>query len=154
MSYAMRNIRFIALLETIKGILVLLAGFGVIGLINGDAQRVAEKLVQHFHLNPASRFPRIFIEVANHENDSTLWLLACAALAYSGLRFIEAFGLWRQRRWAEWFGIVTGSAYIPIEIYELLRSVTWPKVTLLCVNTICVICLSRALHSHTDNKRA
>lgn len=154
MSEATKSIRFIALLEAAKGTLVLLAGFGVLGLIHADHQHMAEELVRHFHLNPASRFPRIFIEATTKANDSTLWLLACAALLYAVLRLVEAFGLWRQRLWAEWLGVVSGAIYIPIELYELLRGVTWPNVTLLSVNTICVVFLARALRSHGNSRMA
>jgi uncharacterized membrane protein (DUF2068 family) len=151
---ATRSIQFIALLEATKGALVLLAGFGVFGLIHGGAQLKIEELVRHFHLNPASRFPQIFVKLADNANDSTFWLLACAAFMYSVLRFVEAFGLWCERCWAKWFGIVTGAVYIPIEVYELFHSITWPKVTLLSVNTICVICLARTLRSHNQSPRS
>ncbi|MCX6865310.1 MAG: DUF2127 domain-containing protein [Verrucomicrobia bacterium] len=147
-----KNLRLIALLEAVKGVLVLLAGFGLLGLIHSDAQRMAEELVHHFHLNPASRFPRIFVEAATKSNDITLWLFACAAFTYAALRLVEAFGLWRQRRWAEWLAVVSGAVYIPIEIYELLHGVSWPKVTLLAVNTACVVYITHALRSN-DNSR-
>jgi uncharacterized membrane protein (DUF2068 family) len=55
-----------------------------------------------------------------------------------------------HRRWAEWFGILTGSIYIPLEIFELTRSVTWPKVTVLGVNAVVIIFLLMhvMLHKH------
>jgi uncharacterized membrane protein (DUF2068 family) len=126
---------------------VLLAGFGLLAMIHPDAQRMAEELVRHFHLNPGSRFPRIFIEATNKSNASTLWLLAGASFAYAALRFFEAFGLWRQRRWAEWLGTVSAALYIPVELYELLQRVSWPMVTLLAVNTACLVYLVKALRS-------
>lgn len=147
-----KGIRFVALLEAAKGLLVLLAGFGLLEIIHRDAQRVAELLVHHFYLNPARRFPRIFVEAASHSNESTLWLLACAAFSYAALRLFEAIGLWRQRRWAAWLGVVSATLYIPIELYELLRGVSWPKITLLLVNTACIVYLAHALR--TTNKRA
>lgn len=143
-----KSIRLIAIFEAAKGVLVLLAGFGLLGLIHRDAGRLAEELVRHFHLNPASRYPRIFVEAAAKSNDTTLVLLALAAFAYAAFRLFEAFGLWYQRRWAEWLGAVSGSAYIPIELYELMHGVSWPKVTLLVVNLACVVYLVSALRSH------
>ena len=56
--------RTIALLEGGKGLLVLLAGVGLLGLIHHDVQAVAEVLVREAHLNPASHIPRIFIEAS------------------------------------------------------------------------------------------
>src|SRR5918998_40915 len=105
------GVRLIALVEAAKGALVLLAGLGVLGLWHGDAQRMAEELVRHSHLNPASRYPRIFLEAARNANDSPLRFLACSALAYAALRLAEAYGLWHHRRWAVWLGVVTGGIY-------------------------------------------
>ncbi|MCZ7627423.1 MAG: DUF2127 domain-containing protein [Candidatus Methylomirabilis sp.] len=42
------------------------------------------------------------------------------AAGYASVRFVEAYGLWLERRWAEWFAAVSGGIYIPFEIYELL----------------------------------
>ncbi|MCZ7627424.1 MAG: DUF2127 domain-containing protein [Candidatus Methylomirabilis sp.] len=54
------TLRTVALLEAAKGLLVLVAGIGVLSFVHHDAQWVAERLVGHLHLNPASRYPRIF----------------------------------------------------------------------------------------------
>lgn len=149
-----KSLRFIAILEASKGVFVLLAGFGLLGLIHHDAQHVGEELVRHFHLNPASRFPRIFIEAVTKASDTTLWLLACAAFSYAVLRLFEAWGLWRQRRWAEWLAAISGAIYIPIEIYELSRSVSWATVSLLVVNTANVVYFTHALRTHNNSRNA
>ncbi|CAI8912692.1 DUF2127 domain-containing protein [Methylocaldum szegediense] len=133
-SHLQDGLRVIAIVEFIKGILILLAGFGVLSLIHHDVQLLAEEIVGHFYLNPASRYPRIFIDLAGQLTDTRLWILAGFAFAYSGLRFIEAYGLWRRRRWAEWFAVVSGALYIPIELFELLAGLSWIKVLTFAVN--------------------
>ena len=73
-------------------------------------------------------FPRIFVDAAATVTDARLWALALTAMVYAAVRFAEAYGLWRQRAWAEWFAILTGSLYLPVELYELTVSVTAVKV--------------------------
>jgi len=68
--------------------------------------------------------------------------MALSALIYSIVRFVEAIGLWFQQRWAEWFGLLTGGMYLPIEIVAIMRRITWPKVTVLSVNTFVVAYLA------------
>lgn len=140
-----RGLRVVALLEAAKGAFVLLAGCGLFELIHHDIQGMAEALVRHAHLNPASHYPRIFIDASSHLNDANLRLLASAALVYAGFRLIEAYGLWHERRWAEWLGAVSGGIYIPVECYELLQGVAWLKLVLLAVNVLCVAYLVQAL---------
>ncbi len=137
-DHASAGLRIVALFEGAKGVLVLLAGFGVLSLIHKNIHQVAVQLVRHFHLNPASHYPEIFLNTAGKVTDIQIWLIAFAAMLYATIRVIEAFGLWMQRQWAEWFGLLTGAMYVPIELYEVMRGVTWPKVTVLIVNTIIV----------------
>jgi len=119
------TVRAVALFEAAKGALVLLAGFGALSLIHQDAQRLAEQLVGHLHLNPASRYPRIFVDTAAHLTDARLSLFAILAATYALVRGVEGYGLWRHRRWAEWFAAVSGGIYIPFELYELFKGAAW-----------------------------
>ena len=140
-----KAVRTIALIEGAKGLLVLAAGFGAISLLHRDAQQVAEDLVRHLHLNPAKTSPRIFVEYAGKLTDARLGALAALAMTYASVRFVEAYGLWRDRRWAEWFGVVTGAIYVPFEIFELWRGGGWMPLAALAVNLAVVGFLARAL---------
>jgi uncharacterized membrane protein (DUF2068 family) len=46
----------------------------------------------------------------------------------------EAVGLWMRKKWAEWFAVLTGGLYIPVEIYEVVHRITWPRISILIVN--------------------
>jgi uncharacterized membrane protein (DUF2068 family) len=139
------GLKVVAGIEAAKGVLVLAAGLGLFGLLYRDVQAGAERLVHNFHLNPASHYPRVFLEAMARVDNAHLRLLALGALAYAVVRFIEAFGLWRARRWAEWFGALSGSVYLPLEIYTLYEGITWPRVTLFCANCIVVGYLASVL---------
>jgi uncharacterized membrane protein (DUF2068 family) len=113
-------------------------GLELLSLVHQGAQNVGEEIVERFHLNFARRHPRILLYAATHLNDSNVRLLALAALAYSTVRFVEAYGLWRVRAWAEWFAIVSGGVYLPFELYELIRHPTLVKIVVLLVNAAIV----------------
>lgn len=129
-----RGMQVVALFEGAKGLLVLLAGFELLSFIHKDVHETAMRLVEHFHLNPARHYPRIFLDLMEHLNDAKLWKMAIAAALYFVVRMIEAVGLWLGKKWAEWFAIVSGGIYIPYETYEAIHQVTWPRVTVLLVN--------------------
>ena len=143
-----KSLRFVAMFEAAKGALVLLAGCGLLRLVHRDVGHLAEVLVRHSHLNPAHRFPRIFLDAATRADDRTLRLLALGAFGYAAFRLVEAWGLWRDRRWAEWLGAVSGGFYIPMEIYEIAHGATWLKVLVLALNALCVAFLLAALFGH------
>lgn len=132
------GLRVVAIFEGAKGALVLVTGFGLLAFIHRDLHRVAEELVRHLHLNPASHYPGIFLDAIARVTDTQLWLLALSALLYTTVRFVEAFGLWHRRVWAEWFGVLSGGIYIPMELYETVHRISWPKLTVLAINVAIV----------------
>jgi uncharacterized membrane protein (DUF2068 family) len=132
------GLRIVALFEGAKGALVLLTGFGLLLLIHKDLHQAAAVLIRHFHFNPASKYPRIFLDLADRTSDAKLWAMACAAVMYSAVRFAEAIGLWLERRWAEWFGLLTGAMYLPVELFELAKGLTWPRVIVFVINVFVV----------------
>jgi uncharacterized membrane protein (DUF2068 family) len=139
------GMRLVAVFEAGKGALVLLAGLGLLTLIHRDVQAVAEHIVRMGHLNPASHYPQIFIEAASRVTDGRLWAMAAAAGMYSVVRMVEAYGLWHERRWAEWFALVAGGMYLPLEIFELFHRFTWVKVGVLTTNVLIVAYMAYAL---------
>jgi uncharacterized membrane protein (DUF2068 family) len=145
-------LRTVALLEAAKGALVLLVGFGLLSLVHHDLQRIGERLIAHAHLNPAARYPRIFIDMANQLTDARLLLIAAGAGVYCVARFIEAYGLWYARRWAEWFAALSGSIYVPFELFELHERVTWISLGALVVNSTVVVFMLYSLF-HADGKK-
>jgi uncharacterized membrane protein (DUF2068 family) len=141
-----RALRAVALVEAAKGALVLLVGLGLLALIHHDVQRFAERLVAHAHLNPAARYPRIFLDVAGQLTDGRLLLLATGAAAYASVRFVEAYGLWFERQWAEWFAALSGSIYVPFELFEIYEHANWLSVGALLLNVVIVAVMAFSLH--------
>lgn len=133
------------MLEAAKGALVLAAGFALFELVHRDVQALAERLVAHAHLNPAARTPRVFLELAAQATDARLQLLAAGAAAYAAVRFVEAYGLWFARRWAEWFAAASAAIYVPFELYELYRHPSWLSAGALTLNAAVLAVMLRAV---------
>ena len=138
-------VRVVAAVEAAKGALVLAMGAGLHRLVHHDVRAFAVHLLHQFHLNPASHYPSIFLHAMENVSDTRLQMLALGALAYSSVRFIEAYGLWRERRWAEWLAAIGGVIYVPFELYHLWLQVTPVKVGLLAVNVVIVAYMARLL---------
>lgn len=147
-----RGVRTVALLEAGKAAIVVVAGLGLLSLIHRDLHALATHLVAGLHLNPAKKYPRIFIDAVDQLTDARLWMLAGLALLYALFRGIEAYGLWKERAWAEWFALVTGAIYLPFEIYELSRGVNAFKVAALVVNLAIVAWLAYVLYRTRQEK--
>jgi len=142
------SIRAVAVFEAVKGLLVVIAGFGMLSLLHRDAQQVAEQLVRHLHLDAARRYPRIFIEAASHLDNAHLWWLAALAGGYATIRLAEAWGLWFQRSWAEWLAAISGVVYIPFELYGIaVHGVTTLRMMTFTGNVLVVVVMVYALRA-------
>jgi len=117
----------------------MLAGLGLLGLIHHDVQEAGEELVRHFHLSPSSRYPHIFLELTAKVTDGWLWMLALGSLLYASMRFAEAYGLWRDKAWAEWLAAISGAIYVPFEVVELAKKITGLRLASLLVNLVIVV---------------
>src|SRR6266851_2199220 len=128
-------IRAVASLEMAKGLVVLLLGFGAVSLVHKDAWDVAEALLRFLHVDPDHHhYAQVFLNLADNVTDARLWAVAAGATAYSIVRFVEAYGLWRELAWAEWFALISGALYVPFEAYELVRRPTPIHLAVLLVN--------------------
>jgi uncharacterized membrane protein (DUF2068 family) len=147
----MSGLKIIALFEAFKGLLVLLTGLAAFSLMHQDIQVLAEQLVAHLHLNPAKNIPKIFIDAAANLTDGRLRFLALLALLYASMRFVEGYGLWFAKRWSEWFALLSGGIYLPIELYELAKGFTWLKISFSAINLTVVLYMAFMLKRSDRN---
>ena|SRR6266849_6650159 len=132
-------LRTVAVFEAAKGLIVLLLGLGVLRLVHKNLDEFAENLIRFLHVSPAGHLSNLFVTAAGRTTDKNLWLIAAAAMVYSIVRFAEAFGLWHDREWAEWFALLSGSMYLPWEVYSLMRHPHALKWVVLTVNVAIVL---------------
>lgn len=132
-------------MEALKGVIVLLAATGLLAFVHEDLNDLAARLVEHSHLNPASKYPHIFLDAVAHLQQPRLIGLAAGAGAYSAIRLIEAYGLFWGRAWAEWLAAFSGGLYVPLELMELFREPSALGVAVLAVNLAVVAVMAWAL---------
>jgi uncharacterized membrane protein (DUF2068 family) len=134
------GLRAVATLEILKGVAAVLAGIGLLMLMHrSDLGDFAEDIIFRLHLNPTSRIPWLLIEKAYDVKNKSLWTVVGVAFGYASVRFIEGYGLWHERVWAEWFALLSGTAYIPFEIFEIIRHANLLKWIILVINIGIVI---------------
>jgi len=138
-------IRLVAFLEAFKGLLVLAAATGLLSLMHRDLYAIAVRLIEHAHLNPAAKYPQIFLDAARNLQDARLSLLALGAAAYATLRLVEAYGLFKERPWAEVLAAGSGAIYLPFEFIGFLHHRNALHAGIFIVNALVVAVMVRAL---------
>ena len=85
-------------------------------------------------------FDKLFAISTQH-----LYWYGIAVAAYAAINGIEAFGLWRARRWAEYLTLVEVVVLVPVEIHELTVRISPLKIVTLVLNLAVVAYL---LYAH------
>jgi len=140
-------LRFLALERGIRGLLLVALAYGVWRF---DGSRGALKKVFDSYLPALSPLanrlgidlnetgPVHLIQQAFVAKHSTLLLVAIGVLAYGALELVEAFGLWFKKRWGEYVAVVGTSAFVPLEIHEILAKVTYLRIGALVINLFAI----------------
>lgn len=132
------GLRAVASFEAFKGAVVILLGI-VLLIYHSHAEDLVESLLDHLHINEERRLGQILMHAATQVSDARLWTIAGAALTYATVRFVEAWGLWNRRIWAEWFALLSGALYLPWEILKVAERATIERIVILAVNAIIVL---------------
>jgi uncharacterized membrane protein (DUF2068 family) len=132
------GLRAVATFEAFKGGLVLVLGTALL-LVHSRIQDVAEGLLYHLHIGEERRFGHMLMDAATKFSDARVLTVALAIGMYSAVRFVEAWGLWNRRVWAEWFALLSGALYLPWELLKVVERVTWERVGVLVINLAVVL---------------
>lgn len=136
------GLRAVALFEAGKGIVAALGAVALLVLGADGLRHALESLLHLLRMDAMHGHPSPMLAAITLER---VHLAVLVALLYAGLRFIEAWGLWRHRAWASWLGVIGAAAYLPFELDALARHPHVFTAGLLAINLLVVWVLVRDL---------
>jgi uncharacterized membrane protein (DUF2068 family) len=127
------GLRTVAVFEAVKGLLVLALAVALIA-VHDHIEDLAEDLLYNLHVDFDRSWAQALMKGAGKLSDTRIWTALTIAFSYVGVRFVEAWGLWHRRVWAEWFALLSGTLYLPLEILKVLEKATWERIAVLAIN--------------------
>ena len=131
-------IRTIAVFKLVKALLLVGVGLGSLKLLNPGAAETADRWASTLAWRLGPRAAAAVRDGVSSLNDSKLRLFGIVAFLYAGLFAVEGAGLWMAKRWAEYLTIIATSSFVPFEVYELIRHVSWQRGATLGINLLVV----------------
>ncbi len=128
----------IGLFKLFKALLLIAAGIGAIKLLHKDLASTAMHWVQVLRVDPDNRYVHGILVRIFRITPKQLKELSVGTFIYAGLFLTEGVGLLLRKHWAEYFTIITTGAFIPLEVYELVRHFTITKLVVTLVNVLIV----------------
>ena len=143
-------LRLIAIDRVIHFLVLGVLGVGIILFaghqkdLRGDYLRLLNSLQSSFGF--VSSKHGIFREITHLVDLSStkLYLYGSAFSLYAAVNGVEAVGLWKERRWAEYLTFIEVALLLPLEIYELTVKISYLKIAALVLNLAVMIYLGYA----------
>lgn len=140
-----RLLPWIAAERAFRALVLLSVGIALVSHPHTDWAGHISDLAGRLGLNPNDNWIRRIVEKVSNVSPHQDVLFGVVALAYGALEGVEAYGLFRRRRWGEWLTVVATSLLLIPEVWELTKSATPLKVGALLLNLLVVAYLLRRL---------
>jgi uncharacterized membrane protein (DUF2068 family) len=134
-----KGLKAVAAMEASKGLLSLFVGLGLHLLAKYNLPQLMTQSVQMLHLNSTNPLVHQFLAKAGGlMTGINLTLIIAGSILYGCVRLVEAYGLWHEMVWTEWFALISCGVYVPFEIYEIIQGFDFFDLITLLINLLIV----------------
>ena len=131
-------LRTIAVFKLVKALLLIGVALGSVNLLNPATADAADRWASTLSWRFGPRAASAVQERLSSLQPSELKVAGIVAFLYAALFAVEGVGLWMSKRWAEYLTIIATSSFVPFEVYELIRHVSWQRGATLGINLFVV----------------
>ena len=145
-----RHNRWLVLIAAEKffhALIFVIIGIGARRLLHKDVADELSTLADHLHFDPESRLVNFLLEKASLLNDPALRRIGFVAFSYAAISLLEGIGLYLEKAWGEFLTLAITASFLPWEIIEIFRRVTWFRIGLLTINILIFVYLLRLVLS-------
>jgi uncharacterized membrane protein (DUF2068 family) len=137
----------IAAYKLLQALLFAAVGFGALRLLHKDIGDVLSDLATAMRFNPESHFVNFILDKATVLDDPLLRRIGVVAFCYSGVSLAEGIGLYLEKTWGEVLTLLITASFLPWEVFEIFRKLTWLRVGLLTINLLVFLYLLKVVAS-------
>lgn len=135
----------IAAFKLSQALLFIGIGVGALQLLHKDVGDVLAKVADHLRFNPESRFINFILDKATLVDDRILRRIGAVVFVYAGLDLLEGIGLYLEKAWGEYLTLAITGSFLPWELFEVCRRLTWVRFGLLVVNALVFLYLFKVV---------
>ncbi len=138
--------------KVLQALLFAAVGVGALRLVHHDVGDMLDDLRVALHFSPESRLINFLLDKASLLNDPLLRRIGALAFSYSGVSLAEGIGLYLEKTWGEILTLVITASFLPWEIFEIFRRLTWLRAGLLIINTLVFLYLLKLVVTRKNRK--
>lgn len=147
-----RVLLLIAVYKFLHALLFFAIGMGAHHLLHRNLADQIEIFARHLRFDPESRLVIFILQKAPLINGRVLERISLIAYCYATLTLIEGIGLYLEKPWGEFLTLAITASFLPWEIIEIIRRITWIRVGLLTINILVFVYLLRLVLERARNR--
>lgn len=143
----------IGVFKLLQALLFLLLGIGAVRLLHRDLMEIAEHFILAMRFNPEGHLVNLFLDKLALLDSHRLKEISAAIFSMAALDAIEGTGLVMEKVWAEFVTLVLTASFLPVEIFQITRHLTWIRSGLLLINFAVVLYLLHYVRLRMGERR-
>jgi uncharacterized membrane protein (DUF2068 family) len=150
-----RFLKLIAIFKILQGVLLLALGFSLFFLNSRTLwlEQISDWADEELLLHHSRAVLYLLNKLQDVLAEGALRATALLAFFYTAILFTEGFGVYFQKRWAEFLMVFATGALIPLEVRHVWHRPSVTAITILVVNCFIVWFLYRILRRDAEKRR-
>jgi uncharacterized membrane protein (DUF2068 family) len=141
-----KTLWIIAAFKLAEGVLILFVAVGVLKLLHHDVAAVVADWISALRIDPHNEYIHWLFAKLGVLDDHRLKQISAGSFVYAALRITEGIGLLYRQRWAEYLVVIATGLFIPLEIHEILKHASAPRISVFIVNVAVMVYLVANLY--------
>lgn len=129
-----KGLLLIGLFKLVEATFFVAVGLGVLHLLHRNLGDETLKLATRLRMDPEGRMVGFLLDRVDSITQHRLKQIGIATFLYAAVRVTEGVGLVLEKLWAEYLTVGLTVAFLPWELYEIVREVDWVRVSLFLIN--------------------
>lgn len=131
-----RLLLLIAVYKLLYALFFIAIGIGAHRLLHKDLADEIDLFARHLRFNPESHLVSFVLEKASLINDPVLRRIGLFAYCYAAVTMAEGIGLYLEKAWGEFLTLAITASFLPWELFEIFRHVSWLHIGLFAINIL------------------
>lgn len=138
--------------KLVKAALMIAVGVAALDLLDKDATETLTRWVHQLRADPDNRFIHSLLERLTSLTQTQLKELGVGTFLYAALFLAEGVGLLLQKHWAEYLTVASTAVFLPLEVYEMTRHLTFVRGAVFVINIAIVVYLVARVRARARQK--
>jgi len=137
-AHSHRALKFIAAFKLVKALGLIIVAVAAFNLVQWRHVVALADWVTQLPFHQGHRFAVEMVDKLLGFGPRKFLAIGTVACIYATVFIVEGWGLWREKRWAEYLTVIVTASLIPFEVWEIFQHFTWLKIFALVLNVAIV----------------